>query len=57
MEQQPQAKSAQELLLGTYRACFSMIMYSRDAHTSQAFPMCKTATRLSADRLAVDSPV
>lgn len=44
MEQQPQAKSAQELLLGTYRACLSMFMYSRDAHTSQAFPMCKKAT-------------
>lgn len=36
------------------RVCFP-IPRAR-AHTSQALPMCKTATRLSADRLAAESP-
>lgn len=56
-EQKPRAINARKLLLGFYSVCLSVFLYSRGAHTSQAFPMCETATRLSADRLAVESPV
>lgn len=33
-----------------------VFLFPGRAHTSQAVPMCKTATRLSADRLAAESP-